>query len=899
MYTNINSLRNKVHNLEWESTQFSYNIDIISLTETCLGPEINMGELSMVGYELFRNDRNMHGGGIAVYVSNDFKTDIINLQSQSEALLLKLSNRSCTLFFLTIYRPPNNNDPLLIPLLLDEVNELIDLETSVLFVCGDFNFPQIDWEKWISTGRYNLCNPFLYKISELGLDQHIFSPTHRLGNILDLVMTNKAIVNNINIIDSVLSDHSIVVSELNLNISCLTVPGQHDIKIYQYSKFDSEKAQALFYTYEKEILESIDTNKDINFVYNLLIQGLNNIREICVPSKTLKTTKQPGWFSNKIRNALKKQKKLYNTAKHCKSDYNTNRYKLVQKQNKKLIIYAKKSYLTKTLYKPLQNGDSKAFYKHIRQSRENSSNIIPNLNYQNKVAETSIDKANMLNTFFQSIFTEDDGLLLPLPNKKPSIEDINVTVTPAGVLKLLNDIDISKSCGTDNITGIHLKTFSHLIASTVAHIFNYSLASGSLPDIWREARVTAIHKKGSRHLPNNYRPVSLTCIMCKLLEHIIARHIHDFLEVNNILVESQHGFRGGRSCDTQLVYTVNDLAYNRERGAITDVIILDFSKAFDTVSHQKLLYKLSSFGLNDKLVDWLKGFLQNRGQVVKVEAAVSSRCCVSSGVPQGSVLGPLLFLIFVNDLTDQISSECRLFADDALLYNTRDKAHILQEDLNTLEVWSRAWQLSFNIAKCSVLSIKDSKLEQIYYLNNQRLKNVNSHPYLGIELSYDLKWTVHLNKIIAKSTRLLGMLYRVLKSADTRTRQLAYHTLIRPILEYGCPAWDPYLEKDIKQLEKLQNKAIRFVFRLRGQISFTEIKRKANITSLKDRRKNLRINLFCKSISSGVIKDTHNQPPERLHNTRQQEGLYVPVIKTKAFFNSFWPRTTRDIREGI
>ena len=465
----------------------------------------------------------------------------------------------------------------------------------------------------------------------------------------------------------------------------------------------------------------------------------------------------------------------------------------------------------------------------------------------------------------------------------PSIEDTNISVTSAGVLKLLNDIDVSKSCGPDNITGTNLKTFSHLVADILAEICNYSLASCSLPDIWKEARVVAIYKKGSRHLPNNYRPVSLTCILCKLLEHIIARHVHGFLDMNDILVESQHGFKGGRSCDTQLVYTVNDLAYNHETGTITDVIILDFSKAFDTVSHRKLLHKLSSIGINTNLIKWIEGFLKNRGQVVEVDNSESSRCWVSSGVPQGTVLGPLLFLIFINDLTDQITSECCLFADDALLYNTRSNSQVLQEDLNQLETWSRDWQLFFNIDKCSVLSVKDPKLDQKYYLNNQRLRNVNSHPYLGVVLSYDLKWAEHLKKIIAKSYKLLGMLYRVLRSADTRTRQLAYYTLIRPILEYGCPVWDPYLKKEIKQLETIQNRAVRFIFRIRGQTSFTKIKANANIPLLKDRRKNLRINLYCKSLSSGVIADTHNSPPEKHHNTRQRGGLYIPAIKTKSF----------------
>ena len=896
MYVNINSLRNKISHIEWEVGLAPY-IDIIALSETHIGPEIYTGELKIKGFQMFRKDRNVQGGGVAVYVKLGFRTTIIDTHSNCEALFLKITSDVAKFYLLTAYRPPNNSDPLLIPSLFDEINNLINIKNDHLVICGDFNFPKINWTTMNATGNYSLCSPFLHKVLELSLEQHVFSPTHRLGNILDLVLSNKAIIDQLEVFDPSISDHGMIIFKLNL--SNFSIPANQEFKVYQYGKADLGKAQTIFKEYEEKIRDSINTKSNINLVYSLLLKGLLAVREECVPSKTHKTSHQPGWFSYKIKNALKKQKKLYTITKFCNSEYSTNRYKLVQKQNKKLIKYAKKSHLAKTLYKPLQNGDSKAFYKHLRQNRENGSNIIPNLKYQNRVAETSIDKANLLNDFFQTVFSDDDGLLVPLPNKTLSFEDTDITVTSTGVLKLLEEINVSKSCGPDNITGIHLKTFSIVIANSMADFFNFSLSTGSQPDIWKEAQVTAIHKKGSKQLPNNYRPVSLTCIMCKLLEHVIAHHIHNFLDTNNLLVASQHGFRGGRSCETQLVHTINDFAYNHETGLITDIVILDFSKAFDTVSHRKLLYKLSVLGIHEKIIAWIKGFLQNRGQVVRVEGSLSHRCSVKSGVPQGSVLGPLLFLIYINDLTDQLSSECRLFADDALLYNTREKAQLLQEDLKKLDEWSKNWQLSFNVGKCSVMSIKDSSLSQSYYLNNRRLENVNTHPYLGIEFNYDLKWNAHINKIVAKSTSLLGMLWRVLKSADTRTRQLAYYTLIRPNLEYGCVAWDPYFDKDIKQLEKLQNKAVKFIFNLRGQVNYTAIKESSNIQLLKDRRKELRVNLFCKATASGVIKDTYKQEPEQIYNTRQEGGLYVPSIKTKAYFNSFWPRTTREIRDGI
>ena len=628
----------------------------------------------------------------------------------------------------------------------------------------------------------------------------------------------------------------------------------------------------------------------------MLLQGLMSVRDNCVPVKTHKKTNQPGWYTN----ALKKQANLYNKTKISKSAYDTNRYNIVRKQNKKLIKQAKNTYLAKSLYKPLQNGDSKAFYKYLRQNRENASNIIPDLDHLNQAAKTPIAKANMLNTFFKSVFIEDDGENVNLTKTPITNEDVDIIVTRAGVLELLMGVNVSKSCGPDNITGILLKTFADCIASSLTDIFNYSLTTGCLPDIWKEANISAVYKKGSRHSPDNYRPISLTCIMCKLLEHIISGHIHTFLDSNNILVDSQHGFRSGRSCETQLVYTFNDLAHNKEMGMITDVIILDFSKAFDSVNHRKLLSKLRCFGIGNQLISWIKDFLRNRGQVVKVENSTSSRCNVISGVPQGSVLGPLLFLLYVNDLSAQLVSECRLFADDAVLYNTRQNKDILQQDLLKLELWSKLWQLSFNTTKCSVLSIKDPSLQQDYYLNNTRIKNVKNHPYLGIELSYDLKWNPHVNKVASKALKLLGMLSRVIKTADTKTRQMAYNTLIRPVLEYGCQVWDPYLSKDIKQLEKIQNRALRFIFRLPpGIISFSELRLQTGIQSLADRRKDLRLNFYFKQIASGVITDTHAQAPLRVHNTRQNDGLYIPSIKTKAFYHSFWPRTIRDIRGNV
>ena len=389
----------------------------------------------------------------------------------------------------------------------------------------------------------------------------------------------------------------------------------------------------------------------------------------------------------------------------------------------------------------------------------------------------------------------------------------------------------------------------------------------------------------------------MTCITCKLLEQIITSNLHRFLETGDILSNAQHGFRRERSCDTQLVHTFDALAFNKEKGVITDVLVLDFSKAFDSVSHKKLLFKLRQIGVSTEITSWIEGFLTDRRQFVYVDGFESLSCKVLSGVPQGSVLGPLLFILYINDLPSQITSECRLFADDALVFNTRENNKTLQEDLEILENWSLTWQLSFNPNKCAFLAIDEKITTQQYFLHNTLIQNVKSHPYLGVEISNDLKWDHHIDKIVSKANKVRGMLSRVLNTADTKTRMVAYKTLIRSNLEYACQVWDPFLQKDIKTLEKVQNKSLRFIYRIKSFISFTKLREECGIDSLQDRRKAHRLKLYCKVAQSKVI--TNRFIEQNQHYTRQENNLYIPSIKSSAYFNSFWPKTTRDIREGI
>ena len=245
-----------------------------------------------------------------------------------------------------------------------------------------------------------------------------------------------------------------------------------------------------------------------------------------------------------------------------------------------------------------------------------------------------------------------------------------------------------KAAGPDQFKPIILQTLHAKLAPIMQAIFQTSLDSGKLPHIWKEANVSPIFKKGDKPHPANYRQISFTCVLCKVLEHIVASNLTKHLANSNILFELQHGFREKRSCDTQLVMLVDEITKDMQMGKQTDLIRLDFSKAFDKVAHEKLISKLHFYGIRDKTLSWIKDFLDSRSQAVN--GVNSDKIAVSSGVPQGSVLGPILFLAYINDLPDQVKSKVRLFADDTAIYLaiiSEGESITLQNDLCTLERW--------------------------------------------------------------------------------------------------------------------------------------------------------------------------------------------------------------------
>ena len=474
----------------------------------------------------------------------------------------------------------------------------------------------------------------------------------------------------------------------------------------------------------------------------------------------------------------------------------------------------------------------KKIFSLIKNAKQDSHGVSPlkdkdsgNTFSQNK------DKANLLNKQFQSVFSQlsplklsqlcidklQDYFSVRIPKRfqcnYPKMHEINIDLK--GILKLLSNLKPDKAPGPGGIKPIILKELREEIAPVIHLLFQKSISTGKIPSDWTKGSVSPVFKKGSKSDPANYRPISLTCILCKVMEHIIASKLTQHLNQNNVLYDLQHGFRERRSCETQLIQLVEDLGRQLVTGKQVDLILLDFSKAFDKVSHPKLLFKLSQHGVKGNTLNWTRAFLVGRTQAVVLEGESSSEVPVTSGVPQGSVLGPLLFLLYINDLPQNIQAQVRLFADDTAVYLTvgsSDDRDTLQADLNTLQEWELAWDMEFNPSKCQVLHITRSKhpLNTQYSLHGQVLEATDTAKYLGVSIARDLNWNDNISSITAKANRTLGFVKRNVRTNNEKVKELAYKTLVRPQVEYASPVWSPHTKHNINKIEMTQRRAARW-----------------------------------------------------------------------------------------
>ncbi len=719
LYTNADSLKNKL--IEFQTIVRNLNPDIMAISEVY--PKnyrfvLENSELQIQGYDIFRSPQDSDHRGCALYIKQHLGAKRILVDTIHKDAVwceIKLLNNDVLLLG-CVYRhhcrvrESSASHQNFIKMLNDYVQ---NKNYSHVLITGDFNLKHIDWNNWSSpsSNMKEEGNTFLEWMRDNFLYQHVDTPTrgrdNQKSNILDLIITNEEnMVTDLEHLSPLgKSDHELLYFRFNSYVT--RNPSFQSKLCYDKGNYDKMRSDLSLIDWQTE-LNSFDNVDD---QWNFFRQKIIDTTTLHVPKRKPPkfNTNQPGIFNEKILKSIRKKHRAWQRYMETKDGEKYIEYCRVRNKVKTMTRQAKIK-LEKSISDQAKTNP-KSFWKYTKSKLKTKDNIpdldIPNTN--NITTKNDQEKADVFQKFFSSVFIKDTDNSHPLPNItiRTATHMEKIYISESDVKKKLEILKVNKSPGPDNIHPRILFELRENIAKPLTTIFNTSILTRKIPQEWKDAHVSSIFKKGNRQKPNNYRPVSLTCISCKILESIVKDHIVLHMKRNNLFSKSQFGFLKGRSTTYQLLIAIDKWTEILDSGGNVDTIYFDFMKAFDTVSHVKLLQKLPAYGFNKEMIDWIGSFLEDRRQRVIVNGTESSWGDVTSGIPQGSILGPLLFVIFINDLPDVTnSSSILLFADDTKLYSNigdiQDQK-LMQTDVNNMAEWSKTWSLKFHPDKCKVM----------------------------------------------------------------------------------------------------------------------------------------------------------------------------------------------------
>lgn len=902
MYTNANSILDKME--EFRERVIVGHFDIIGITETWASQDILDTELTIDGYTLYRNDRlGRVGGGVALYIKETLqatlKSDLTNSDFQESIWCEVYSGRAAILVGV-IYRCPSsaaiNNGNLL---------KLISTATQqsskkILLIMGDFNYPEIKFQDgYVQAGPDSEPAVFYRLVEDSFLTQHITEPTRmREGDkpsTLDYILTNEEelIEDGINYeVPMGKSDH--VVLTWKITVSAAESNSQRSKFNYWKGNYAAMNAYLKDVDWEGE-LEGCDIEGKWKFFKDTVLSGVKKF----IPIKRATSRKKNPWITKQTIQEMKKRADAWREYRDhpCKTRYKE--YTVIRNRVNRMVHADKENYNQTTL--DSFKGNPKRFYGYIRNLKTVKAQVTQLKKADGSLTSDDYQAAELLCEYFQEIFTKEidqdsQEAKLLFGNTEDQIVFDTVLVH-----RQLLKLKIDKSPGPDELHPMILKECADSLAEPLAKIFQSSFADGHLPADWKMAEICPIFKKGHKSDPGNYRPVSLTSVVCKVMESVVRDHLLQYLEERNLISSKQHGFIHGRSCLTNLLETFEEWTAALDEGYGIDVIYMDYKKAFDMVPHGRLVKKMNDYGIDDKILLWIKDFLSNRKMRVSVKGCSSSWREVLSGVPQGSVLGPLLFLIYVNDIPEWMLSSIRLFADDTKLWTRisgpEDVAK-LQQDLNRLQQWSDEWLLAFNINKCKVMHVGHNGNDE-YFLQDKgqsiKLEAITEEKDLGVFVTANMKPSKQCITSAKKARSVLGLIHRHFRKFSKAQFLTIYKTYIRPHLEYAIQAWSPWLQKDIDCLERVQRRATKLVAGLRN-LSYEQRLERLNLTTLEERRRRGDL-IETFKLLKGKESIGYQQFFQRDHNPHGLRGndmkLFVPAVRTELRKNFFSHRVLK------
>ena len=579
-----------------------------------------------------------------------------------------------------------------------------------------------------------------------------------------------------------------------------------------------------------KFLAMIDSSRDKNI-------------PLCKPKS--KNQRLPWMRGSKIKEQRTRRWKAWTRFKSSRLPRDYDSYKMERNRLNDLIRSAKVKH-EKNLISDLKENPN-LYFGHCRRSLKTKQGVTNVIDGGGKLTETEAETAMALNTYYHSVFTRDDDAHSALPSLPEQTAErlTDVTITEEAVEELLQSRKINKAAGPDAVENRMMKECSEELAPTLTKLFRESLDKGEVPQQWREAHIVPIHKGGSKAIMSNYRPVALTSSICKVLEKIVCVAMMSFLMRNNLISPQQHGFVRGRSCQTNILLCLEKWTEILDEGKSVDVAYFDYAKAFDKVSHRRLKLKLKSYGIDGKLFAWIEAWLGERKQRVVVGDAKSPWLEVISGTTQGTVLGFLLFLIFINDLPQscdqQNNCQIMLLADDTKAYQTiedgkeLENQRELQERIDSIANWARVWKMEINPGKSKIMHLGKNNPCLPYHVNETQIEPVTAEKDIGFWITDDLSTKTHVLKARGKAMGEIAKIKRNFSYIDKRAFCVLYNQRIRPHLDYGMTACPPESAAEAKLLERVQGKATALVHGMRG-INAEERRKRLGLMTLEDRR---------------------------------------------------------------
>ena len=856
------------------------------MTETWLKDHKD-AELSVENYKIFRSDRSRIkkskrgrlSGGVAVYlhesIANETEVKLRHSNGKVEILGLYLSREN--LYLATIYRQPDdvsggNRSTFkelreILNMLQKSLDDMGDPLPNVL-LCGDFNIPEASWlDGSILNGNNDssLAGTVSNFMDRNFLQQHIDYPTHRDGNTLDLVFTNNSsLIHSHQSLVTSMSDHKIIECCSTIGTHHHNVQEEKPAKSSQFDYLNFHSNDIKWDTIAKEL-------NDIDWPSLLLDQQPDNMIEIItnriytVCEKHVPTRKSTRSGKPKIprdrRILMRKRKKILDKLSLKMSPIRQ------AKLNRKLVdieLALQHSYKSNRHYnesKAIQaiRSNPKYFYSYAKKFSKSKTKIGPLLDENNMYTSSSKQMADILSEQYQKVFSK------PVNHSVYKDKDSEVTsslcdieFTEQDIIDAIDELSNNATSGPDGISAVLLKACKKVLCKPLYILWRKCLDLGVTPESLKIAHITPIFKDGHQGVASNYRPIALTSHLIKIFEKVVRNNITKYLEDNHLFNTSQHGFRRRHSCLSQLLNHFENIISRLEELNNVDVIYLDFAKAFDKVDHSILMEKLRILGIQGTLYVWIESFLRNRKQKVMVNGFLSDPVLVKSGVPQGSVLGPLLFLIMIYDIDcGLLDSFLSSFADDTRLgmsIKNQDDVIKFQDDLNRVYKWAKDNNMDFN----------NNKFEAVRYGLNTMLKETTKYfgpdgimietkthvKDLGVTMSSDASFCEHVTRTCQKARNMVAWILRTFKTRDRLPMITLWKSLVQPIMDYCSQLWCPTQPSLIKQLEAVQQNFTRKV-KVDQKLDYWERLKELKLLSQQRRRERYRI-LYCWKVVEGI-----------------------------------------------